>query len=54
MIKSVAGDLGGVCITIEGGTLKEGESLVCRINIETTAEMYVFDFALLCRGAYTE
>lgn len=25
MIKSVAGDLGGVCITIEGGTLKEGE-----------------------------
>lgn len=25
MIKSVADDLGGVCITIEGGTLKEGE-----------------------------
>jgi len=25
MIKSVAADLGGVCITIEGGTLKEGE-----------------------------
>ena len=25
MIKSVAGDLGGFCITIEGGTLKEGE-----------------------------
>lgn len=25
MIKSIAGDLGGVCITIEGGTLKEGE-----------------------------
>ena len=25
MIKSVANDLGGVCITIEGGTLKEGE-----------------------------
>ena len=25
MIKSVATDLGGVCITIEGGTLKEGE-----------------------------
>ena len=25
MIKSIAEDLGGVCITIEGGTLKEGE-----------------------------
>ena len=25
MIKSIANDLGGVCITIEGGTLKEGE-----------------------------
>ena len=25
MIKSIASDLGGVCITIEGGTLKEGE-----------------------------
>lgn len=25
MIKSIADDLGGVCITIEGGTLKEGE-----------------------------
>lgn len=25
MIKSIAADLGGVCITIEGGTLKEGE-----------------------------
>ena len=25
MIKSIAQDLGGVCITIEGGTLKEGE-----------------------------
>lgn len=25
MIKSIAKDLGGVCITIEGGTLKEGE-----------------------------
>ena len=25
MIKSIAGELGGVCITIEGGTLKEGE-----------------------------
>ena len=25
MIKSVAKDLGGVCITVEGGTLKEGE-----------------------------
>lgn len=25
MVKSVADDLGGVCITIEGGTLKEGE-----------------------------
>lgn len=25
MIKSVADDLGGVCITVEGGTLKEGE-----------------------------
>ena len=25
MIKSVAEDLGGVCITVEGGTLKEGE-----------------------------
>ncbi len=25
MIKSIATDLGGVCITIEGGTLKEGE-----------------------------
>lgn len=25
MIKSIARDLGGVCITIEGGTLKEGE-----------------------------
>ena len=25
MIKSIANDLGGICITIEGGTLKEGE-----------------------------
>ena len=25
MVKSIAQDLGGVCITIEGGTLKEGE-----------------------------
>lgn len=25
MIKSIASDLGGVCLTIEGGTLKEGE-----------------------------
>lgn len=25
MIKSIAEDLGGVCITVEGGTLKEGE-----------------------------
>ena len=25
MVKSIAADLGGVCITIEGGTLKEGE-----------------------------
>ena len=25
MIKSIAADLGGVCITVEGGTLKEGE-----------------------------
>ena len=25
MVKSIAKDLGGVCITIEGGTLKEGE-----------------------------
>lgn len=25
MVKSIARDLGGVCITIEGGTLKEGE-----------------------------
>ena len=25
MIKSIAQDLGGVCITVEGGTLKEGE-----------------------------
>ena len=25
MIKSIADDLGGVCITVEGGTLKEGE-----------------------------
>ena len=25
MIKSIAKDLGGVCITVEGGTLKEGE-----------------------------
>ena len=25
MIKSIAKDLDGVCITIEGGTLKEGE-----------------------------
>ena len=25
MIKSIAAELGGVCITIEGGTLKEGE-----------------------------
>ena len=25
MIKSIAHDLGGVCITVEGGTLKEGE-----------------------------
>ena len=25
MIKSIADDLGGICITIEGGTLKEGE-----------------------------
>ena len=25
MVKSIAHDLGGVCITIEGGTLKEGE-----------------------------
>ena len=25
MIKSVADDIGGVCITVEGGTLKEGE-----------------------------
>lgn len=25
MIKSIASDLGGVCITVEGGTLKEGE-----------------------------
>lgn len=25
MIKSIANDLGGVCITVEGGTLKEGE-----------------------------
>ena len=25
MIKSIAKELGGVCITIEGGTLKEGE-----------------------------
>ena len=25
MIKSIAEDLGGICITIEGGTLKEGE-----------------------------
>ena len=25
MIKSIARDLGGVCITVEGGTLKEGE-----------------------------
>ena len=25
MIKSIAQELGGVCITIEGGTLKEGE-----------------------------
>ena len=25
MVKSIAEDLGGVCITIEGGTLKEGE-----------------------------
>lgn len=25
MIKSIAGDIGGVCITVEGGTLKEGE-----------------------------
>ena len=25
MIKSIANDIGGVCITIEGGTLKEGE-----------------------------
>ena len=25
MIKSIADDLGGVCVTIEGGTLKEGE-----------------------------
>ena len=25
MIKSIADELGGVCITIEGGTLKEGE-----------------------------
>ena len=25
MVKSIANDLGGVCITIEGGTLKEGE-----------------------------
>lgn len=24
MIKSIAKDLGGVCMTIEGGTLKEG------------------------------
>ena len=25
MVKSIAQDLGGVCITVEGGTLKEGE-----------------------------
>lgn len=25
MIKSIADDLGGICITVEGGTLKEGE-----------------------------
>ena len=25
MIKSIAKDLGGICITVEGGTLKEGE-----------------------------
>ena len=25
MIKSIADDIGGVCITVEGGTLKEGE-----------------------------
>ena len=25
MVKSIAEDLGGVCITVEGGTLKEGE-----------------------------
>ena len=26
MIKSIAEDLGGTCITIEGGTLKEGDT----------------------------
>ena len=34
MIKSIAEDLGGVCITVEGGTLKEGEIQACPISIK--------------------
>ena len=35
MIKSIAQDLGGVCITVEGGTLKEGEITGLPISIRT-------------------
>lgn len=54
MVKSIARDLGGVCITIEGGTLKEGEITGTAVSIQGRKRSNSFPLsALLRRGAYT-
>ena len=44
IIKSVADDLGGTCITIEGGTLKEGEITGLPYQYEDAAGAVQFKF----------
>lgn len=55
MIKSIAQDLSGVCITVEGGTLKEGEitGLPYQYKDENGNVKFRF-FALLCGRSYSE
>ena len=50
MIKSVADDLGGVCITIEGGTLKEGEITGLPYQYKDESGNIRFRFLLLLRS----
>ncbi len=44
MIKSIALDLGGVCMTVEGGTLKEGEITGLPYQYKDEAGAYKFRF----------